>query len=96
MVHISFWFYADDVDTLGGESVHTVKKNTANIVVDSKDIGLEVNAGKTKNLARFRDQNAGRSHNIKIDITSFEGVEQGKYLGTKLMNQNSIQIEVRE
>jgi len=87
--------YADDVDTWG-ESVHTVKKNTENIVVDGKDIGLEVDAGKTKHLARSRDQNAGRSHNIKTDIISFEWVEQGKYLGTKLMNQNSIQTEVRK
>ena len=77
------------------ESVHTVKKNTGNIVVDGKNIALEVNAGKTKHLARFRDHSAGRSRSIKNDITSFEGVEQEKYLGTKLMNQNSIQIEVR-
>ena len=33
------------------------------------------------------------SHNIKIDNSSFERVEQPKYLGTTLMNQNSIQEE---
>ena len=30
-------------------------------------IGLEVNAEKTKYKAMFSDQNAGGSHNIKID-----------------------------
>jgi len=38
-----------------------------------------------------RDQNAGRSHNIKPDNSSFEMVEHFRYLGTNLMNQNSIQ-----
>jgi len=33
------------------------------------------------------DQNAVRSHNIKIDNNSFERVEQFKYLGTTLTNQ---------
>jgi len=37
------------------------------------------------------DQNAGRSHNIKIDNSSFERVEHFRYLGTNLTNQNSIQ-----
>ena len=40
------------------------------------------------------DQNAGRSHSIKIDNISFERVEEFKYLGTTLTNQNSIQEEI--
>ena len=39
--------YADDVNILGG-SVHTVEKDTEALVVASKEIGLEVNADKTK------------------------------------------------
>jgi len=31
-----------------------------------------------------RDQNAGRSHNMKIDNSSFESVEVFKYLGKTL------------
>jgi len=31
-----------------------------------------------------RDQNVGRSQNIKIDNSSFEGVEQFKYFTTNL------------
>jgi hypothetical protein len=41
-----------------------------------------------------RDQNAERSHNIKIDNSSFERVEEFKYSGTTLTNQNSIQEEI--
>jgi len=33
------------------------------------------------------DQNAGRSHNIHIDRSSFERVEEFKYLGATLTNQ---------
>jgi hypothetical protein len=36
-----------DVNMLGG-SIHAMKKNTEVLVVTSKDIGLEVNAEKTK------------------------------------------------
>jgi len=37
-----------------------------------------------------RDQDAGRNQNIKADNSSFLRVEQVKYLGTTLTNQNSI------
>ena len=39
--------------------------------------------------------NAGRSHTIKIDNSSFEREEDFKYLGTTLPNQNSIQEEIK-
>ena len=39
--------YADDVNILGG-SVHTVKENAKALLVATKEIGLEVNADKTK------------------------------------------------
>jgi len=39
--------YADDVNILGG-SIHTVKENAEALVVATKEIGLEVNADKTK------------------------------------------------
>jgi hypothetical protein len=77
--------YADDVNILGG-SVHTVKKNTKALVVASKEIGLEVNAEKTKHVVMSCERNAGQNGNIKIDGR----VEQFKYLGTTLTNQTSI------
>jgi hypothetical protein len=58
--------------------------------VNSKEIGLEVNADKTKHMVMSRDQDARRSHIVKTDNSSFERVEEFKYLGTNL-SQNSIQ-----
>ena len=71
---------------LGG-SVHTVKKNAETLVAAAKEIGLEVNADKTKYMVVSRDQRAGRNHSVKIDSNSFEGVEELKYLGTTLTNR---------
>jgi hypothetical protein len=50
--------YADDVNILG-ESVYTIEENTASLVVANNEIGLEVNADKTKYMFISRDQNAG-------------------------------------
>jgi len=41
------------------------------------------------------DQNTGRSHSMKTDNSFFERVEEFKYLGTTLTNQNSIQEEIK-
>ena len=41
------------------------------------------------------DQNAGRSHSIRTDNSSFERVEQFKYLGTNLTNQNSFEEKIK-
>jgi hypothetical protein len=49
---------------------------------------LEVNAYKTKHMAISQDQSAGRSHDMKTDNSSFERVEQFKYLGTSLIIKN--------
>ena len=46
-------------------------------------------------MVMFRDQDAGQSHSIKTDNRSFERVEEFKYLGTTLTNQNSIQEKLR-
>jgi hypothetical protein len=78
-----------------GRSIHTLKKNTEALVAASKETGLEVNADNTKYMVMFRDQNVEQSHNIKTDNKSPERVEQFKYLGTTLMNQNSIQEEIK-
>jgi hypothetical protein len=41
--------------------------------VASKEIGLEVIADKTEYMVMSRDQNAGKSHSIKIDNSSLKG-----------------------
>ena len=70
------------------ESVHTAKENRESIAVANKETGLEVNADKTQYMVMSRDQNARQSHNIKIDYSSLERVEQLQYLGLTLTNQN--------
>ena len=86
--------YADDVNIMGG-SVYTVEETAEALVVATKEIGLEVNADKTKYMIMSRDQNAGRSHSMKIDNSSIERVEEFKYLRTTLTNKNFIQDEKR-
>jgi len=63
--------HANDANILG-RSVHTIKKNTEALVIASREIGLEVNADKTKYMVTSRDQNAGRNHDIKTDNSCFE------------------------
>jgi len=85
--------FADNVNVLGA-SIHTIKKKAGALLFGSNEIGLEVNADKIKYMVMSRDQNAERSHNIKIDNRSFERMEGFKYLGTTLTNKNSIHEEI--
>jgi len=86
--------YGDDGNISGG-SVHTVKENAEALVVASKEIGLEINADKTKYMVMSRDQNAGKCHSMKKDSSSFQRVEEFRYLGTTLTNENSIQEDIK-
>jgi hypothetical protein len=88
------WVYVDGVNTFGG-NIHTTKKNTKALAVASKEIGLELNAEKTKYMVISRDQHEGQNHNTKIANKSFEKVEQFRCLGTTLTNQNSIHEEIQ-
>jgi len=84
MMNFSFWFM--EMMLICCEE----KKNTEDLVVTSKWIGLEVNAEKSKYMVMSQDEHAGQNHNIKIDNNSFERVEQFEYLGTTMTNKNSI------
>ena len=69
-------------------NVHTVKENAEALILARTEVELEINADKTKYLVMTRDQNAGRSYNMKVYNSSFEGVEEFKYLETTtLTNQ---------
>jgi hypothetical protein len=61
--------------------------------VNQYKIFLNVNADETKYTAVSGEQNTGQIHSMKIDNSSFEKVEEFKYLGSTLTNQNSIQEE---
>jgi len=73
--------YADDVNILGG-GTHTLKENAEALVAATKENGLKVSADKTKYMVMSRDQNAGRIHSVRTDNSTFERVEEFKYLGT--------------
>ena len=46
-------------------------------------------------MVMSRDQNAGRIQGVRIDNSTFERVEEFKYLATTLTNQNSIEEEIK-
>jgi len=46
-------------------------------------------------MVMSQDQNAGRIHSVRIHNSTFERVEEFKYLGTTLINQDSIAEEIK-
>ena len=50
---------------------------------------------KSKYMVISRDRNAGRIHSVRIDNSTFERVEEFKYLGTTLTNPNCIAEEIK-
>jgi hypothetical protein len=50
---------------------HTIKKNTQTLIDASKEVGLEVNAEKSKCMLLSHHQNSGQNHDIKIGNRCF-------------------------
>jgi len=71
------------------------KRRAETLIVARKEIGIEGNAEKTNYMVMSRYQNAGRSHRMKIDNSSFELVEEIIYLGITITYKNSIDEEIR-
>jgi hypothetical protein len=76
--------YADDVNLLG-DSVNTIKENTETVFETSRDIGLEINAEKTKCMIMYRHPNSGQNQNVTIASGSLENVT----------DQNDIHDEIK-
>jgi hypothetical protein len=52
--------YADDVNLLG-DSVNTIKENSETLLQASRNIGVEINAEKTKYMIMSRYPNTGQN-----------------------------------
>jgi hypothetical protein len=85
--------YADD--NLLGSSVNTIKENSEILLEASRDIGVEINAEKTKYMIMSCHPNSGQNQNIRIANESFEKVAKFKYLGMTLTTQIHDEIKSR-
>jgi hypothetical protein len=66
--------YAYDVNLLGDPM-----KNSEALIDINKEVGLKVNAGKTKYVLLSCHQNAGQNHDVKVANGSFENVAKCRY-----------------
>jgi hypothetical protein len=79
-----------------GDNIDSVKKNAETLTDISKEVGVEINAERTKYMLLSRHQNVGQNRGIKIGNRSFGNVSQFKYFATTVTNQNLIQEEIEE
>jgi hypothetical protein len=86
--------HADDINLLD-DDVDTVRENTEALLEASRDVGLEINAEKTKYMFMSRYPKPGQNENIRIVNESFENVAKFKYLETKLKIKNDIHDEIK-
>jgi hypothetical protein len=82
------------VDLLG-DSINIIKENTEILLDATGDVGLEINAEKTKYMIISRHPNRGQNQNIRIANELFENVAKFKYLETTLTNQNDIRHKIK-
>jgi hypothetical protein len=65
--------YTDDVNLLEG-NINTNKENTETLIDVSKDVGLQVNAEKTKHMLLSCYMNTGQNNDTKTANRSSENV----------------------
>jgi len=73
----------------------TLILNGSHIIKKTQKLIASKETDRTKYMVMSRGQNARRIHIIKIDMSSFERMEQFRYFGITLTNENSNQKEIR-
>jgi len=86
--------YGDNINLLG-DSINTITEKTEVLLESRNDVGLEINAEKTKYMIISRHQHSGQNQNIRVASESFVSVAKFKHLGTILTNQNDIHDETK-
>jgi hypothetical protein len=73
----------------------TPQGKTQTLIDASKEDVLETNTEKTKHMLLSHHQNAGQNRDIKRDNRCLESVTLFRYLGTAVINRNSIVGEIK-
>jgi hypothetical protein len=70
-----------------GKNINIIKNNTEILLDASKEVGLVLNAEKTKYMFMSCHQTTGQNRYIQVASRSFENVAKFKYLGMAVKNK---------
>jgi hypothetical protein len=87
--------YADDINLMVN-NINSIEENKETHLGASRDVGLEINAEKTKYMIMSCHQNSGQNKNIRTTNELFKNVAIFKYLGMTLTKLNDIHDEIKK
>uniref|UniRef100_A0A2S2PC31 Reverse transcriptase domain-containing protein n=1 Tax=Schizaphis graminum TaxID=13262 RepID=A0A2S2PC31_SCHGA len=78
------------------ESKDKLKEQSKKLINAAKRVGLEINAEKTEYMVVQRHEQIGcRNAVLEVENYKFKRVQQFKYLGTLITQQNEIDTEIK-
>jgi hypothetical protein len=93
--NIGILAYADDI-VLMADSKDKLKEQSKQLINAAKRVGLEINAEKTEYMVVQRHEQIGcRNEVLEVENYKFKRVQQFKYLGTLITQQNEIGTEIK-